>query len=136
MKARSLLVVLLSSFFLLSCGAPTSSRTNDNQQQASGQSQSAGFPANTEFVYLSAPHDGQVYGFRLDTTSGSLSPVPGSPFVGPTGIRGFMFLCNNKRILVSIGEDVPSVIYSLDHTSGSLTQAAPINFYDDSTQDL
>jgi hypothetical protein len=137
MKSISPLLALLLSLFLAGCGAPGSSHSaNNNQHQDSGQGQSTGFPANTEFVYLSAPHDGQVYGFRLDTTSGSLSPVPGSPFIGPTGIRGFMFLCNDKRILVSIGEDVPSVIYSVDHTSGSLTQAAPINFYDDSTQDL
>src|SRR3954470_2162056 len=136
MRLRSPLFICLSAvLFLSGCGAPNSSHTsNSNQQQASAPPDA--FPANTEFVYLSAPQGGQVYGFRLDTNSGALSPVPGSPFTGPTGIRGFMFLCNDKRILFAIGEDVPSVVYSLDHATGSLTQAQPINFYDDSTQDL
>src|SRR3954469_3174406 len=114
MRLSSPLLICLSAvLFLSGCGAPNSSHTsNSNQQQASAPPDA--FPANTEFVYLSAPQGGQVYGFRLDTTSGSLSPVPGSPIAGPSGMRGRMFLSRDERTLISVGEGTPSVKYSIN----------------------
>jgi len=126
MKARSLLIACLSASFLLSCGSPSNSRSND--QQASGQSNP--FPAGSEFVYISAPAAAQVYGFHIDTSSGALTPVPGSPIAGPIGIRGRMFLSTDQRALISVGEGEPSIKYSINTSDGSLTRVQAISFSD------
>ena len=66
----------------------------------------------------------------MDSSSGALTPVPGSPIAGPIGIRGRMFLSTDQHTLISVGEGGPSIKYSINSNDGSLTRVQSINFSD------
>jgi hypothetical protein len=72
----------------------------------------------------------------MDTTSGALTPVPGSPIAGPTGVRGRMFLSGDQSTLISVGEGGSSVKYSINASDGSLTRAQTIPFNDSASRDF
>jgi len=129
MKIR-LSLVCLYVVFVTSCGSPNSNRSTNNQPAA------VPFPQGGEFVYISSPASGQVFGFHMDTTSAALTPVPGSPIAGPSGQRGRMFLSADHRTLISIGEGAPSVDYSINANDGSLTHVQSINFNDSTARDF
>ena len=78
----------------------------------------------------------EIYGFHMDTTSAALSPVPGSPIAGPSGIRGRMFLSADRTNFIAVGEDAPSAKYSISSSDGSLTRTTTINFNDDTSSDF
>jgi hypothetical protein len=121
-----LLVAVFSVIFLSSCGSAGSAQ---KEKQASDP-----FPAGSEFVYVSSPSSAQVFGFHMDTSTGALTPVPGSPLAGPVGIRGRMFLSSDQRTLISVGEGTPSIKYSINSENGSLTRLQSIDFTDNLNQ--
>jgi hypothetical protein len=130
-KVRLLLVACLSVFFATSCGSAGNAH---NDQQASGQSNQ--FPSGAEFLYVSSPLTSEVYGFHMDTSSGALSPVPGSPVAGPSGTRGRMFLSADRTSFIAVGENAPSAKYSIASNDGSLTRTQTFNFNDDDSSDF
>jgi hypothetical protein len=124
-KVHLLLIACLSVVFSVSCGSAGNAH---NDQQASGQANQ--FPSGAEFVYISAPTAAQVYGFHMDTNSGALTAVPGSPIAGPLGIKGRMFLSTDQHTLISVGEGGPSIKYSINGNDGSLSRVQSIDFSD------
>jgi hypothetical protein len=121
-RLPSLLLAAFSVISLTNCG---SAGSGQKEKQASNP-----FPAGSEFVYVSSPSSAQVFGFHMDTSTGALTPVPGSPLAGPLGIRGRMFLSTDQHTLISVGEGTPSIKYSISSNDGSLTRVQSIDFSD------
>jgi len=79
------------------------------------------------FVYVTLPETGQVAGFSINTTTGGLTPIPGSPFAAGSG--AFAMVATNNELLYVANPGGNSISgYSINQTTGALTPAASSPF--------
>jgi 6-phosphogluconolactonase (cycloisomerase 2 family) len=76
-----------------------------------------------KFLYAVGATDGRVYGFTIDSNSGALTPISGSPF----GIQELLFFSDlivdpSGKFLYVGGQGLNGMfIFSIDTTTGALT---------------
>jgi 6-phosphogluconolactonase len=77
-------------------------------------------PAVARFAYVTTESSDNVFGFSVDSSTGRLTPVPGSPFAGGNG----PIVTDPKgRFVYTAGQigNFSIAGYSIDRTTGSLT---------------
>lgn len=87
--------------------------------QTSPNSQPLGIVDTGSFVYAGLTADNQIAAFSVDTESGALTPVPGSPF--SAGKSPADLALANKFLYAANWQDSTISAYSIDPTSGALT---------------
>jgi 6-phosphogluconolactonase (cycloisomerase 2 family) len=77
--------------------------------------------ASDHFVYVMSVFTNTVSGFKIDQDSGSLTPVPGSPFTG--GDFSLSVAIDPKERFVYVTSEPTNIIlgYAIDQHTGSLT---------------
>ncbi len=75
-----------------------------------------------QFVYTTLMQTNQVAAFSIDSTSGALTPVPGSPFTAGNG--PFSLVATTNFLYVANSTDGTLSGYSIDATTGILTPLA------------
>lgn len=76
---------------------------------------------NGKFAYVSGSTVGQVAAFNIGT-NGTLSPVDGSPFAARMNIAGMAMDAAGKFLFVAQRQDNAVLVYSVNATTGALTQ--------------
>jgi 6-phosphogluconolactonase len=77
------------------------------------------------FLYLADPYYSSVRGFSIDSASGALTPVPGSPFSSPAGPSDIAADPRGKYVYAISGGSDREFSYAIDPASGELTQVPP-----------
>jgi 6-phosphogluconolactonase (cycloisomerase 2 family) len=72
-----------------------------------------------QFVYVALAGGSQVAAFSINSGTGALAPVPGSPF--PAGNKPFLMATTGKFLYVSNAQDGTVSGYGIDSTSGVLS---------------
>ena len=83
-----------------------------------GQASSAPKP---QFVYTTASAAGTVLGYAIDSTTGALSAVPGSPFAAGLSPLALALTPSNKFLYVTNYGSGTISAYTVDGTTGALT---------------
>lgn len=88
------------------------------------------FPPGQSFVYVANDGSQTISAFQRDTTSGALTPVPGSPFAADVqpGLWGPSLAIDSKNLMLfALGERAPGrqlSVYLIDPDTGALTEAS------------
>lgn len=86
--------------------------------QTSPNSQPLGIVDTGSFVYVGLTADNQIAAFTVDTESGALTPVPGSPF--SAGKSPAVLALANKFLYAANWQDNTISAYTIDPRSGAL----------------
>ena len=77
--------------------------------------------AAPRFAYVSNESDNTISGYELDSGSGVLSPVAGTPFAGPTTPRDGVVCISGQFLYVSNGATNGVSAYKINAATGTLT---------------
>ena len=89
---------------------------------ACGGSSSNAPPATGSGAYVYATNaGGSVTGFSIDASSGALSPVAGSPFIGPISSQGAAATPDGQYLFVTSSRNNTVNGYVVDRSTGALT---------------
>jgi 6-phosphogluconolactonase (cycloisomerase 2 family) len=89
--------------------------------------------ASSNWVYVASSQDSKLYGFKLDASSNTLTPIPGSPFSNPgqAGSLSAIALTPDGKFLFSAnsgaGKQGAIDSFRVDQTSGALGPAIANN---------
>ena len=98
--------------------------------QAGANSQPFGIVDNGKFVYTALFGSNQIAAFSIDSGTGALTPVPGSPFA--SGVNPAVLALSNN-FLYAVNELDGSISgYSINSTTGALTPVPDSPFISDS----
>jgi 6-phosphogluconolactonase (cycloisomerase 2 family) len=87
---------------------------------------------NGQFLYLSSRSTaGRIEAYTIDSSTGGLSPVDGSPFTTPASPKELVLDPSGKFLFVATGSGVAA--YAVDAASGALTAVAGSPFGSSST---
>jgi 6-phosphogluconolactonase (cycloisomerase 2 family) len=86
-----------------------------------GPAYGAGQPT---FVYAAASNTGQVFGYTVDSTTGALSPVPGSPVTAGLIPFAVALTPSNKFLYVTNYDSGTISAYTVNGTTGALTEVS------------
>jgi len=97
--------------------------------QTGAASQPMGIVDNGSFVYVALSGTNQVAAFSIDTSTGALTSVAGSPFAAGNG--PFLLTFANKFLYANNTNDGTISGYSINSTTGALAPVpgSPFNFY-------
>jgi Lactonase, 7-bladed beta-propeller len=138
-----LLTGFLALTLMIACGGSSNSSANNGSSSSSGSNNgstgsstgtntgsttgSSSAASGATYVYSAVYSDaGGIAGFKLDSSSGNMTAVPGSPFLAASGsamgalaaVNGFVYTANRPDI------NIPPVLveYKADASTGALTQ--------------
>jgi len=74
---------------------------------------------NETFLYLAGADIGEILGFSIDSTSGNLTPIAGSPF--PTAVNAMTVDATGRFLYIGNGSNTTIVGFHINSTNGSLT---------------
>lgn len=88
-----------------------------------GSPSSVGIATNLiplKFAYVTIPSSNEIAGYSIDGTSGTLTPLAGSPF--PAGVEPLSAVVASEGYLVAANNGSNDLsVYSIDQSSGALT---------------
>lgn len=74
---------------------------------------------SSRFVFVSNAMSNSISGFAIDKTSGSLTPVPGSPFSTPSSPAG-LAVDSSSNFLIAANVAAEISVFKIDRTTGAL----------------
>ena len=83
-------------------------------------------PLRAQFVYVANISSNNVLGYAINSTTGALTAVAGSPFAA--GSEPFSVAANGKFVYVANGNDNNVSGYTINSTTGALTPIANAPF--------
>src|SRR5262245_5502439 len=117
MKSRSLWLslslLLLPSFLLTSCGGGGGTP---------GQTQPP--PAATHFAYVSNADSNTITAYSVDSATGLLKPISGSPFAGLNGPLGLALSPNSDLLAVGNFNVGGISVFKVNKATGALSAVA------------
>jgi DNA-binding beta-propeller fold protein YncE len=76
---------------------------------------------HAQFAYVANADSNDVSGFRIDSTTGALTPIPGSPFPAGSGPSSVAVDPAGRFAYVANGDSADVSGYRIDSTTGALT---------------
>src|SRR5215813_6753648 len=119
MKLRSpwlsLSLLVLPSFFLTSCGGGGGGTTTPPPPP----------PAATHFAYVSNADSSSITGYSVNSATGALSALSGSPFGGVNGPLALALSPNSNFLVVgNLNGGIGISVFSVNKTTGSIATVA------------
>jgi hypothetical protein len=120
-SSRLLAFVVICSGILAGCSSMVTSQPQPSAPQSSSVS---------EVLYVQNDLDPQLFGFRINESDGSLTPVSGSPFAIPVNIRRLGATADGRFVLAARFEGFPGDpigTYAVPiHPDGSLSPSSAL----------
>ena len=82
-----------------------------------------------EFAYVANSTPGNILGYRVNTGTGALTPMPGSPFVAGSGTNSIALTPDRRFLYVTNGNGANLAGFSIDSVSGVLTPVPTSPFF-------
>jgi len=76
----------------------------------------------SRFLYVTAGGGATIWGFSINSSSGALTPIPGSPFFVPCESRSGTVDFAGHFLVVAVRSCDEVAVYTIDQTTGALSQ--------------